>query len=85
MTQQNAAQTEELRSTAQSLSVQAKALESQVAKFTLATERQAAPQAAEPSNVVRLRPRGTHPKTAPVKAVRATTGTDPAPGSLEEF
>ncbi len=88
VTQQNAAQTEELSSTAQSLSAQAEELSAQVAKFKLAHQAMGhavSPEAAGKVIPLRAKAKTAEAKAAPAKAVAASTGTDDAQGSFEEF
>ena len=87
VTQQNAAQTEELSSTAQGLAAQAEELSAQVGQFKLAhsADAQAAVIAATATHkasgkVVPLKGKAKVPKV-----VAAATGTDAAHGTFEEF
>ncbi|HWQ70003.1 MAG TPA: histidine kinase, partial [Patescibacteria group bacterium] len=85
----NAAQTEQLSSTAQSLAAQAEELSAQVAQFKLAQEA----AVGSPSSAIGQEPRGkvvplkgkARGKSDAPKVVAAATGTDAAYGTFEEF
>ena len=87
VTQQNAAQTEELSSTAQALAAQAEELQGQVAKFTLATEsREPRVESLAPSRkVVPLKAKGKGKTGVPKPIAVKATGTEDAHGTFEEF
>ncbi len=89
VTQSNAAQTEELSGTAQSLAAQAEELSAQVAKFKLAHKAAVGSQPSavsqEPKGkVIPLKSKAKSKSDVP-KVVAATTGTDAAYGTFEEF
>jgi methyl-accepting chemotaxis protein len=93
VTQQNAAQTEELSSTAQSLAAQAEELSAQVAQFKLTgaaiSDQPSAVSPGSGGKVIPLKakPRGGQAAQPPHRpaAMPVATGTDDKAGQFEEF